>query len=1205
MHQVYQSLLTCSTCGYQNQAQVAYCSNCAAPLEVMCPDCEQAIPAESKFCGHCGMPLPASPAGFNSSETGRDRFGLHLPTELAEKIRVASVKGSGERRQVTILQAGLANLLNVSHNLDSEDVYAFIDEAISLMAEVVYKYEGTSDKFTGDGLRVLFGVPVAHENDPERAVRAALEMQQTLQPLRQHYKEAYDFDLQLRVGVHTGQVIAGRIGSDRYMEYAVVGDTVSVAAELQRAAQPGMVLVSAETYHYTRPLFEFECLPASEVTGAAGPVQVFRPLGLLPGSGVLRSLLSMPVDLVGRDDELNMLRQTLARVRLDRSRQVVLLTGEAGVGKSRLLAEFRVALAGSDVFLYQGACPSYARSSPFTVIARLVRDLLDLPEVDAAGLEPDRMQFGLERLGLAGAGLEPYLADVLGLLQPHAGPRSRPDVLGSDVLQHQIQAALRQVLIAAARQAPAVFIFEDLQWIDHASREFLEYLIRTTGDESFMLVLVSRQAEYCTVINPLLAVARKEAGQLTDITLPPLSPAHSQQLVDRLLRTETPEMLALKQKIVKRGEGNPFYLEETIRMLVDHKGLIRETPDSEWQVTAQAGVLLKMIPGTIKDSILARFDRLPESVRRTLQNAAVLGVSFPVSLLETINETGPETLAVHLSELENRQFLESKLFPPEPGWAFRHTLLQETVYDTLLKRDRRYIHGQAAIAIEQRQTWSPVEKIEALAYHFFESSTPDRALPYLIAAADRAVWQCAFESAAEIYRRAMSLLPQQPNGHSRQFFQIRLGLGHSLKYLGEFAASYLLLSDTLNLLWGSGLARETGILWPVLVELLQQLADIRQREGYYDEALAHLETGLQVLGEKGQQESPDLWRLLSERQAWIYFRQGRPERALALAEAAVAGLTPDSVDEPILLARLYNTLGGIYWQQGQRQQALTYANHTLELYEKIDYLWGIGTACGNLGLLYHVMGDWPKAADYHWRAHTLQQSIGDLEGQARSLDNLSMLHMAMGEHETAQQEAEASLAIHQKLGDRFGIALTLANLAHLALIQARLSQARDLAQVAVEGADAVNGAEARVYTRWILALVQAEQEDPQSGLVSADQALEVARAAGYADGEIDSLRVLGQLYGQIDQVAQAESFLDASLRLATAGNDPYRRGLALLESGRLYVTLAGRNRTKQPAWQAKAAVALHQAIEIFESLGAAYDLRLARTALGRLTPHAA
>ena len=1205
MHQVHQSLLVCSTCGSPNQGQVAYCSNCTAPLEVSCPDCEQTVPTGSKFCGQCGAPLQVPTREINQSETGWDRVGLHLPVGLAEKIKAASVKGPGERRPVTVLQAGLANLLNAAHNLDNEDIYAFIDEAISLMAEVIYKYEGTSDKFTGDGLRVLFGVPVAHENDPERAVRAALDMQQILQPLQQRYKEAYDFDLQLRVGVHTGQVIAGRMGSDRYMEYAVIGDTVSLASELQRAAQPGMVLVSAETYHYTWPRFEFESLPALEIIGATGPVQVFRPLGFLPRSGVLQRLRHMPVELVGRDDELDMLQQIVAAVRFDRSRRVVLLTGEAGVGKSRLLAEFRAELAGSDVTLYQGACPSYARSSPFAVIAELLRDLLDLPAADAAGFEPDRLQFGLERLGLAGAGLEPYLANVLGLLRPHVEPPSRLDALGSDMLQHQTQAALRQVLLAATHQAPTVFIFEDLQWVDQASREFLEYIIQTTGDESFMLVLVLRQAEYYAVISSLLATARKEAGQLAEITLLPLSQAHSQQLVDRLLKPMTPEMLALKQKIVQRGEGNPFYLEEVVRLLIDHRGLISETPDAEWQITPRAEELLKTAPGTIAGSILARFDRLPESVRRTLQRAAVLGLSFPMSLLQTINETGLETLTIHLDELENRQFLESKLFPPEPGYAFRHTLLQETVYGTLLKQDRRHIHGQAAIAIEQCQDWSPVEKMEALAYHFCESSAPDRALPYLIAAADHAARQCAFESASEMYRQAMSLLPQQPNGHSHLFFQVRLGLGHSLKYLGEFAASYRLLSDTLKLLWGSRLARKTGTLWPVLVELLQQLADIRQREGRYDEALVHLENGLQVLGEKGQQESPGLWRLLIERQAWIYFRQGRMERALALAEAAVAELNPDSIDEPILLARLYNTLGGIYWQQGQRLLALVYANRTLELYQKIDYLWGVGTAYGNLGLLYDVMGDWPKADDYHRCAYSLQQSIGDLEGQARSLDNLSILHMAMGEHETARQEAEASLAIRQKLGDRFGIALTCASLAHLALIEARFSQAKDFAQAAVEGADTIKSAEAQVYARWILALLQADQEDTQSALASAGQALEIARAAGYADGEIDSLRVLGDLHGRTDQVVQAEAFLGNSLKLAVAGNDPYRQGLALLESGRLYMTLAGHDQTKQPAWQAKAAVALHQAIEIFESLGAAYDLRLARTALDRFGPDAA
>ena len=1188
----------CSTCGYQNPANVDICLNCMAPLGVHCPACGQTLPHGSKFCGQCGTPLAAQqrPAATSASQG----IPAGMPTALVEKIKSASVKLPGECREVTVLFVDVANFTAVSHNLDSEEVYLFVDEAMSLLAEVVYQYEGTIDKFTGDGLMALFGAPVAHENSPERAIRAALDMQAVIQPLQQRLKQTCGFDFQIRVGINTGAVIAGRVGNDHHMEYTVIGDTVNLASRLEEAAEPGTVLVSAETYQRTSPLFEFETLSPFTVKGIPEPLQAYRPVGLLERLGRVRGFPGLQVSMVGRSDDLIQLQTAMAAVHHQQQRRIVLITGEAGVGKSRLVAEFQQTLAQADVQMYLGGCVAYARSRPLWVVAELLRDMLPLTEADSASAQRDTLRSHLDQLKLATAEIWPYLAHVLGLAQTDPEIGARLELLDAEMLQRQTHTALRRLILAHADQRPTVFVFEDLHWVDPASREFLEYLIQTTSGEPLMVLLVSRQIERSTALRFLLEAAEQEPGQLVALPLQALPVEEREQLVDQIITQSSPEAQALKQSIAERSEGNPFFVEEMIRMLIDQGGLVRPDPDGAWQITPQGAELLGAVPGTVKDLILARVDGLPERLRQTLQQAAVVGSSFPVSLLGLLNGLSPKSLAAHLHELEHRQFLVFKPFKSEPGYTFQHALLHGTVYSTLLKRDRRQLHSQVAQAIEQSESWLSEEKIEALAFHYAESTSPTKAIPYLISAAESTARRCAYETAIDQYLQAMALLPDRPDGQSQEFFQVRLGLGRSLKFVGELAAADQLLSESLQLLWGSDLAAEAATLRLVLVEHLLQLADIRQREGSYDEALAYLETGLQLLGEAGTTENPRLWGLLIERQAWIHFRQGRLERAFDLADTAVQLLEAEENDDPVMLAKLLNTLGGISWQQGNRDRAIDYTRRSLELFESIGYVWGVATAHNNLGLLYDVLGNWAKGIEYHEQAYAIQKDIGDIQGQARSLDNLGILHMIMGEHKTARRKMETSLAIRQKLGDRFGMAQSQASLAELALIQNRFKKALSHAESALTLADGIESPEIQTYARWILALVQAEQGHLETGLEFAQDALEMARIAGHVEGEADCLRVLGVLRFRTGQYDEAEAMLQNSVDLAVSQNDPYRQGLALLELGHAYQALTQTDQSLQLGWRTKAVVVLNQAIEKFNSLGAAYQLHLAQTALSQL-----
>lgn len=1128
----------------------------------------------------------------------RQNLRALMPTTLAQKISAAAGDILGEHREVTVLFVNITNFSASPYPLDNEDSYLLMNKALQLLVEVIYKYEGTIDKFTGDGLVALFGAPVAHENDPERAIRAALEMQTVAQAWQREIKQVHGFDLQIRIGINTGPVIAGKVGNDLHMDYTVIGETVNLAYHLQLTAEFGAILISKETYQCTRSLFEFRTLPPLTITWLPQPILAFQPLGLRQQPGGMGDVFGLQVPMIGRAYDLARLQNALVAVRKDGHSQVALITGEAGIGKSRLIAEFCRSLGATETKVYRGHCLTYAHQKPLWVVAEMLRDMVRLSEAEAVEAQQETLYNYLSHLDLAHTEILPYLTHLLGLTQSEAQIEARLQLLEPTILQRQTHAAVRQLLVAKTRLEPIILIFEDLHWIDPASRDFLEYLIQTTSDIPLMLVLVSREAERETAIRPLLAVAEKEPERLVDIQLQALSATEGQLLVDQLVPQNTAEAWALKQQIVARAGSNPFYIEEIVRMLIDQGGLVRTTTDHAWQVTPQADKLLRTVPGTIRGLILARFDRLPESLRWVLQKSAVLGASFPVNLLHHMVNASPEIITAQLNQLEIQQFLNATSFRSQPGYTFRHALLHETVYNTLLKRDRAKIHAQVAQAIEGSTLWLAEERAEILAHHYVKSTSPVKALPYLITAAENAARRCAYETAIAHYRQAMSLLPKPPDESSHEFFHVRLGLGEALKFVGEFAAASEVLSETLQHLWGWSMATKPEFLKPILVESLRQCGDVRQREGNYDEAIKYLEAGLQMLGEDSNKEERDLRRSLLDRLAWIRFRQGQLAEAFALASQATANSDPAEPGDPLRLASLFNTLGGLAWQQGQLTEAISYVQRSLDLYESMGYLWGTATAYGNLGILHYVLDNWPKAADYYERAYNIQEIIGNPEGQAHALDNLGVLHTAIGEYETAQRELTTGLATRQRLGDNWGTAQSHVNLAYLALVQSNSVEAATHIQIALTLADAIGSTEIQVPARWCLALVKAEQEGQlETSLKLAEQALEMAKTMHFMEGEIDSLRVLGILLTQAGQYSQAETCFRDSIELSLKQNTRYRYSLALHELGRLYACLTQADQPNSDEWRAKALKLLNEAAGLFKTLGAVHNLHLVQLSL--------
>ena len=526
-----------------------------------------------------------------------------LPAALADKINIAAAKTVNERREVTVLFVDVFNFTAASHQLDSEDVYLFIDEAMSLLADVVHKYEGTIDKFTGDGLMALFGAPRAHENDPERAVRAALEMQSSIKPFRKQMLEVHGLDFQIRIGVNTGAVVAGKLGNQSYKEYTVIGDTVNLASRLETAAEPGTVLVSAETYQRTQTLFSFEVVQGLTLKGIPQSVQGYRVIALLENPGRVRGLAGLQVPMVGRHDDLKQLIERLSEVKRHSHPQIALITGEAGLGKSRIVAEFQRSIDHTKVQVYQGGCLDYARSRPLWVVAEILRDMVPIAEAETLEQQQIALQGFLEHLNLPQDEILPYLLHTLGLPQIDAPAEARLQMMDAITLQQQTHTAMRRVLLAKASGKTTVLIFEDLHWLDPASRDFLTYFIETIDRVSFMLVLISRPATQATSVRSILAAVNKTTAHVLDLHLQALAKGPRQELVDQLICNTTPYAQRLKQQIAERAAGNPFFTEEIIRRLIDQGGLVKQANGIGWKVTQQANTLIQTVPGTINGLI--------------------------------------------------------------------------------------------------------------------------------------------------------------------------------------------------------------------------------------------------------------------------------------------------------------------------------------------------------------------------------------------------------------------------------------------------------------------------------------------------------------------------------------------------------------------------------------------------------------------------
>jgi class 3 adenylate cyclase len=649
--------MKCWNCGFENPQGAKFCSNCGQPQQRACPNCNTVNPAGAKFCNNCGFNLQAASApvpggqalpkeGVSGAAPAKLQSPISTPREsLVEKYMTKQVAAKldaartskaveGERRIVTILFCDVKGSTSMAEQLDPEEWAEIMNNAFEYLIKPVHDYEGTVARLMGDAILAFFGAPIAHEDDPQRAILAGLEIIANIEQYRGKVQKQYGMDFSVRVGLNTGLVVVGNIGSDYKFEYTAMGDAINLAARMQTAADPNTLFITENTQRLVPALFEFEDKGLMDIKGKAEPVHVYRVLEARKGAIKTRGIAGLSSPMVGRRREFSTLLQIADDVKTGHGSSVAVI-GEAGLGKSRLIAEWRKAAlmeTGEKPLRWvEGRCLSYGASMAHHLSADVLRGLIGA----TAGASEEETHAALKRAmeNLFGDEMKevyPFLGHLLGV-KLEEDMAARVKYLDGPALQAKYVAAYKRYLQDCAMSAPLIIVCEDIHWADPSSVELLTQVIPIVAEAPVVFAFITRPDKDVPGWK-LITQAREIAGAgMTELHLAPLSEKDSQELVSNLLEIESLPQ-TVRDLILAKAEGNPFFVEEVIRMLIDRGNLARQ--DGKWIVAKPINTI--DIPDTLQGVLIARIDRLPEDAKRVLQIASVIGRKFQVKVLEQV-----------------------------------------------------------------------------------------------------------------------------------------------------------------------------------------------------------------------------------------------------------------------------------------------------------------------------------------------------------------------------------------------------------------------------------------------------------------------------------------------------------------------------------------------------------------------------------------
>ena len=762
--------MKCPRCQHENEASAKFCEECAAPLARACAQCGRQLSPAAKFCPEC-----AHPTGLSTAPPPAQRFGSpesYTPKHLAERILTSKSSVEGERKLVTVLFADLKGSMELLADRDPEEARQLIDPVLERMMEAVHRYEGTVNQVMGDGIMALFGAPLALEDHAVRACYAALRMQASLATLQGQLLRSQGVSIQVRIGLNSGEVVVRSIGSDLHMDYTAVGQTTHLAARMEQIARPGAILVTADTLTLAEGYVDVTPLGLVPVKGMTDPVEVFEITG---AGSVRRRLQAMATRalsrFVGRDAEIAHLHRALQQAGDGRG-QLAAVVGEPGVGKSRLFFEFVRSHRARAWLVLESGSVSYGKATPYLPVIDLLKAYFKVEDRDDQRQVREKITGKLLTLDRA---LEPSVPAFLALFDV---PVDDPEWQASDPRQRRQQTldAVKRLLLAESRVQPLLLVFEDLHWIDSETQAFLDTLFESLPTAR-ILVLVNYRPEY--------QHAWGGKTYYTQLRIDPLRAESAEEFLHALLGLDS-GLDPLRRLLIERTDGNPFFLEESVRALVETKALVGER--GAYRLARAVQTL--QIPATAQAILAARIDRLSPEHKRLLQAASVIGKDVPLSLLHAVADEGEDLLRGGLAELQATEFLyETRLFP-DVEYTFKHALTHEVTYGTLLQDRRRALHARIVAAIEQLHGDRLGEQMELLAHHAVRGGAWEKAVVYLREAGTKAFTRSANADAVSYFTRGLEIAETLPEGadRDRDELALLLALGPAIQALKGLGA---------------------------------------------------------------------------------------------------------------------------------------------------------------------------------------------------------------------------------------------------------------------------------------------------------------------------------------------------------------------------------------------------------------------------------
>ena len=982
-----------------------------------CPRCQTANPEGARFCLNCAAPLEA-------------------PRPI-----------KGERRFVTVLFADVVGSTRMGEQLDPEEVAEIMDGAFAFLNAEVAKYGGTVARLLGDAVLAFFGAPVAHEDDAERAVRAGLDIQAKAKEYAKEIKRNYEVDFEMRVGINTGLAVLAAVGDEIKTEYTAMGDTTNLAARMQSAAKPSTVLISADTYHLVKNLFDFDPRGALNVKGKSALIETYEVLAPKTLPGRVRGLEGVSSPLVGRDADLQLLRDKLEGL-LAGQGAFVTVVGEAGLGKSRLIAEVRK-LVNSDsqpeVVWLEGRAISYGQSTVYYPWRQVVREAVGIQEGDTPETVREHLRLAHDRYGLRSDEL-PFLEALLGV-ESEASLRLVRGLEG-DALRQRIAEAIRNYIGALAQRAPAVLVFDDLHWADEASVELLLNVAELVEIVPLLVICLMRPDKDAPSWSTIESVHSKLSTRFSEIMLEPLDAEHSRELLGNLLDIEDlPE--SVHEVILQKAEGNPFFVEEVIRTLIDSQHIVRE--NNHWRATRE--IMNVAIPDTLTGLLSARIDRLPNDTKQVAQTSAVLGRIFAYRALAEVCAAAPpnervEDVKPHLGTLTYEELVRERARDLGLEYIFKHALTQEAAYNLLLIRRRKELHRRTGAVLEQVYAERMEDFVPALAHHFWLGEDWARAAEYSMRAGARAMKVYALSETLDHYDRACQALEKAPDAPPEKLIdatvawaEVALKLKLDAAILERLACAEQLARDLQDkprlaraLAWTAHAHALTGFpsrAIPILAESHQLATEVG------DERLAMF-PGFMIM--MSQVERDPRGNLMLEQiinLAHTHHHKEIEAHALAVKGWAQARIGEFAQAEEDLrraqeIAPATNSLvkqsdvnifsSFSYFEMGDPQRAVEHGRRAAEQAMAVQ-----GLECGTTGMFALGLG--------HLQAQNLGEAVTTLEEAARLMDTLpgmkdfmprvrathAIAHLLSG-HSEALDELEQALAHTQALGDQYWVA---------------------------------------------------------------------------------------------------------------------------------------------------------------------------------------